>query len=168
MVNQAGIHFLMPLGFEITPIERTGELGAFSLFLLEPRNGVVSGQPNSAFFVLESYQHSPHTLAAVMANRVDILSDTFGGDEPVSAIEADYELGGQTAHGVRLSWRLAGVELVGHLVGQQEGDTILIVYYQGQPAELEALQDTFDVMLESTGFGEASPPDLQPMEGTGG
>jgi hypothetical protein len=156
MFTEAGIHFFIPFGFELSSTEVRGWDGPVQLVLLEPRDGVVSGAPSSAFVSLtvHAYEIAP---SAAIERVVSELSATFGN---VEVEEAAVSLGGATHDAFTLSFSVAGVALRGTVAAFRDGDLTIVVYTQGQPDELEVLADVFAQILDSVGAGPAQVREL--------
>jgi hypothetical protein len=159
LFTEAGLHFFLPFGFELSSTEVRGWDGPVQLVLLEPRDGVVAGQPNSAFVSL-SVHHYDIAPSAALERVVDELTLVFGGSgaDPVEVEPTEVVLAGERRAATRLSFAVMGIGLEGTAAAFRGGGLTVVAYVQGQPDELAVLEAVFGQILESVGVGPASPP----------
>ncbi|MBN1945108.1 MAG: hypothetical protein JW797_05495 [Bradymonadales bacterium] len=161
VMEQAGIHFLTPPGFELTHLQISSELGPAELIVLEPQEGTYQGQRNSGLIVLTVYPEEVQPAQAVQ-QLVTQLSQTFPDRDGPSVTPQQVEIGGNPCEGVRLDFFLADVALVGNLAATSLEERTVLAYYQGRSEELEVLSEVIRSVLASVGSGPPSPPPAPP------
>lgn len=150
MMQEAGIHFLTPFGFELTKVEVLSEHGPAQMILLEPQDGSYQGEMNSGFISLTVYSSD---ISAGQALRLVLeqLRETFSDSGGFRAAEHPMMIGGQSREGYRIEFQLVGVPLVGYLGAFRESPITIVAYLQGRASELEALDEIIPSVLDAVG-----------------